>query len=139
MVFRKCHLISATYPHRTDDRDSTQRQGESVNYFARAGSCVSAWRFYWLPSWKVWYTKDYSVHNPDRERRVKDWFNKYGAALLLISPWIPFAGDLVPIVAGVESFKLSTFLVIMFIAKAIKGAAIVFFLSFFVQLLNFHP
>ena len=77
-------------------------------------------------------------HNPDRERRVKDWFNKYGAALLLISPWIPFAGDLVPIVAGVESFKLSTFLVIMFIAKAIKGAAIVFFLSFFVQLLNFH-
>jgi membrane protein YqaA with SNARE-associated domain len=77
-------------------------------------------------------------HNPDRERRVKEWFDKYGAALLLISPWIPFAGDLVPIVAGVESFKLSTFLVIMFIAKAIKGAAIVFFLSFFVQLLNFH-
>lgn len=77
-------------------------------------------------------------HNPDRERRVKDWFNKYGAALLLISPWIPFAGDLVPIVAGVESFKLSTFLVIMFVAKTIKGVAIVFFLSFFVQLLNFH-
>jgi len=58
--------------------------------------------------------------------------------LLLISPWIPFAGDLVPIVAGVESFKVSTFLVIMFVAKAIKGVAIVYFLSFFVQLLNFH-
>jgi membrane protein YqaA with SNARE-associated domain len=72
------------------------------------------------------------------ESIVKEWFNKYGAALLLISPWIPFAGDLVPIVAGVESFKLSTFLVIMFVAKAIKGVAIVYFLSFFVQLLNFH-
>ena len=77
-------------------------------------------------------------HNPDRERRVKEWFDKYGSALLLISPWIPFAGDLVPIVAGVESFKVSTFLVIMFVAKAIKGVAIVYFLSFFVQLLNFH-
>ncbi|HEX7513967.1 MAG TPA: hypothetical protein VF393_00020 [archaeon] len=59
-------------------------------------------------------------------------------ALLLISPWIPFAGDIVPIVAGVESFKLSTFLVILFVAKAIKGTAIVLFLSFFVQLLNFY-
>lgn len=77
-------------------------------------------------------------HNPDRERRVKEWFDKYGSALLLISPWIPFAGDLVPIVAGVENFKLSTFFVIMFVAKAIKGVAIVYFLSFFVQLLNFH-
>lgn len=77
-------------------------------------------------------------HNPERERRVKHWFEKHGAALLLISPWIPFAGDIVPIVAGVESFKLSTFLVIMFVAKAIKGTAILLFLSFFVQLLNFH-
>lgn len=77
-------------------------------------------------------------HNPNRERRVKDWFDKYGAILLLVSPWIPYASDLLPIVAGLENFKPSTFLAIMFVAKGIKGVAIVFFLSYFVQLLNFH-
>ena len=77
-------------------------------------------------------------HNPDREKRIKEWFGKYGAALLMVSPWIPFAGDLVPIVAGIEDFNPTTFLVIMFVAKAIKGTAIVYFLSFFVQLLSLH-
>jgi membrane protein YqaA with SNARE-associated domain len=77
-------------------------------------------------------------HNPEREKRVQTWFGKYGAALLFISPWIPFAGDLVPIVAGIESFNPTAFLVIMFLAKAIKGAAVVFFLSFFVQLVGLH-
>lgn len=77
-------------------------------------------------------------HNPEREERIQEWFGKYGAGLLMFSPWIPFAGDLVPIVAGVEDFNWSTFLVIMFVAKAIKGAAIVYFLSFFVQLVGVH-
>ncbi|MGZ4904857.1 MAG: YqaA family protein [Halobacteriota archaeon] len=77
-------------------------------------------------------------HNSARERRIKDWFNKYGAPLLLVSPWMPFVGDLVPIAAGVENFKPSAFLAIMFVAKTIKGAAIVYFLSFFIQLLNLH-
>jgi membrane protein YqaA with SNARE-associated domain len=77
-------------------------------------------------------------HNPEREERVRAWFGKYGAALLIISPWIPFAGDVVPIVAGIEEFNPTTFLIIMFVAKAIKGTAIVYFLSFFVQLVGLH-
>jgi membrane protein YqaA with SNARE-associated domain len=77
-------------------------------------------------------------HNPEREKRAQPWFGKYGAALLIISPWIPFAGDVVPIVAGIEDFNPATFLIIMFVAKAIKGAAIVYFLSFFVQLVGLH-
>jgi membrane protein YqaA with SNARE-associated domain len=77
-------------------------------------------------------------HNPEREERVHAWFGKYGAALLIISPWIPFAGDLVPIVAGIEEFNPITFLIIIFVAKAIKGAAIVYFLSFFIQLVGLH-
>ncbi len=78
-------------------------------------------------------------HNAERERSVKDWFNKYGTALLLASPWIPFVGDLAPIAACVENFKPSTFLVTMFVAKAIKCAAVEYSLSFFLQLLNLHP
>jgi len=77
-------------------------------------------------------------HNSEREERIRGWFGKYGAALLMLSPWIPFAGDLVPIVAGVEDFNRSTFLLIIFVAKAFKGAVIVYFLSFFVQLVGLH-
>jgi membrane protein YqaA with SNARE-associated domain len=77
-------------------------------------------------------------HNPEREKRVRAWFGKYGAALLLVSPWIPFAGDLVPIVAGIEEYNPTTFLIIMFVAKTIKGTAVVYFLSFFVQLVGLH-
>jgi membrane protein YqaA with SNARE-associated domain len=33
---------------------------------------------------------------------------------------------LVPIVAGIEEYNLITFLIIMFVAKAIKGTAIVY-------------
>jgi len=29
-------------------------------------------------------------HNPEREKRVRAWFDKPGALLLIISPWIPF-------------------------------------------------
>jgi membrane protein YqaA with SNARE-associated domain len=76
--------------------------------------------------------------NPAREKRVKGWFDKYGAVLLLVSPWIPYGSDIIPIVAGVENFKLSIFLAITFVAKAIKGVAIVYLLSYFVQLFNIH-
>lgn len=75
-------------------------------------------------------------HNPEREKMVRAWFGKYGAALLIISPWIPFAGDVVPIVAGIEEVNPTTFLIIMFVANAIKGTAIVYFLSSFVQLVG---
>ena len=77
-------------------------------------------------------------HNPEREEKVRAWFGKYGAALLIISPWIPFAGDLVPIVAGVEEFNPTSFLIIIFVGKAIKGIAIVYFLSFFVHQVGLH-
>ncbi len=70
-------------------------------------------------------------HNPEREKRTREWFTRYGAALLLISPWIPFLGDLVPIAAGVEEYRVSRFLSVISVAKFVKGAAIIYVLSFF--------
>ncbi len=76
----------------------------------------------------------------DRERmqRAEQWFGKYGAILLLVSPWIPLAGDLVSIVAGIEQYALSRFVVVMLAAKVIKGAALVYFISFFLQYAGLH-
>ena len=77
-------------------------------------------------------------HNLERERRAREWFRKYGVFVLLASPWIPFFGDLIPIVAGVEGYKFKSFVVVMFVSKLVKGVAVVYFLSFFLQRVPVH-
>ena len=77
-------------------------------------------------------------HNLERERRVREWFQKYGLALLIISPWIPFGGDLVPIAAGFEKYNPPLFLAAITIGKAIKGIAVVYFISYFLPLTGLH-
>jgi len=77
-------------------------------------------------------------HNLERERRAREWFKKYGAFVLLASPWVPFFGDLIPIVAGVEGYKFKSFVVVMFISKLVKGVAVVYFISFFLQRVPVH-
>lgn len=77
-------------------------------------------------------------HDSDRDLRAQQWFRKYGAALLLASPWIPLAGDLVPLVAGVENYNSSRFVVVILAAKIIKGTALVYFISLFLQFSGLH-
>ncbi len=76
----------------------------------------------------------------DREqmRQAQQWFGKYGGVLLLASPWIPFAGDLVSIVAGIEQYAVERFVIFMLAAKVIKGVALVYFISFFLQYAGLH-
>ncbi|MGZ4904972.1 MAG: YqaA family protein [Halobacteriota archaeon] len=80
------------------------------------------------------------IPSRDRERmqQAQQWFGRYGAVLLLASPWIPFAGDLVSIVAGIEQYALSRFVVVMLAAKVIKGVALVYFIAFFLQYSGLH-
>jgi membrane protein YqaA with SNARE-associated domain len=77
-------------------------------------------------------------HDSEREKQAQQWFQKYGGALLLASPWIPFAGDLVPLVAGIENYDSSRFVVVILAAKIIKGTALVYFISFFLQYSGLH-
>ncbi|MGZ4937853.1 MAG: YqaA family protein [Halobacteriota archaeon] len=80
------------------------------------------------------------IPDADRERmqQAQQWFGKYGGVMLLASPWIPFAGDLVSIVAGIERYAVDRFLVFMLAAKVIKGVALVYFISFFLQYAGLH-
>ncbi len=80
------------------------------------------------------------ISERDRERmqQAQQWFEKYGAGLILVSPWIPFAGDLVSIVVGIEQYPLSRFVIVMLAAKVIKAVALVYFISFFLQYASLH-
>jgi membrane protein YqaA with SNARE-associated domain len=77
-------------------------------------------------------------HDGERDLRAQRWFQKYGAALLLASPWIPFAGDFVSLVAGVENYDVARFVVVILAAKIIKGTALVYFISVFLQFSGLH-
>jgi membrane protein YqaA with SNARE-associated domain len=65
-------------------------------------------------------------HNKEREKKTQMYFQKYGILFLLISPWIPFIGDLAPMVAGIENYKLKKFLIVISIAKIIKNIGVVY-------------
>jgi len=67
-------------------------------------------------------------HKEEREKEVHMHFRKYGAALLLVSPWIPLIGDLAPMVAGIENYGYKKFLIVISAAKIVKSIGVVYLL-----------
>jgi membrane protein YqaA with SNARE-associated domain len=65
-------------------------------------------------------------HDREKEQQMQIYFYKYGAIVLIISPWIPFMGDLAPMVAGVEKYEFKRFLILISIAKIIKSIGIIY-------------
>lgn len=65
-------------------------------------------------------------HNREKEKHMQMQFRKYGALLLVVSPWIPLVGDLAPMVAGIENYEFKRFLVMISAAKIVKGMGIVY-------------
>lgn len=58
--------------------------------------------------------------NVKKEKELERWFNKYGAIILILVPWIPFIGDPLTIVAGALKMKFIKFLLWISIGKFIK-------------------
>ncbi|VVB91685.1 SNARE associated Golgi protein [uncultured archaeon] len=91
-----------------------------------AGSIIGASLGYLLGKYEL--QKLIPFHNKEREKEVHMHFRKYGAMLLLISPWIPFVGDLAPMVAGIENYESRKFLIVISVAKVIKSIGVVYLL-----------
>jgi len=65
--------------------------------------------------------------DPRGEKKAEGWFGKWGSIVLVASPWIPFIGDLMPVVAGTLSMGWKKFLVLIVAARIIKTVAVVWF------------
>ncbi|NYZ78343.1 DedA family protein [Candidatus Micrarchaeota archaeon] len=61
----------------------------------------------------------------DGEFKAEEWFKKWGPHALVISPWIPFIGDLFPIVAGALKMRFKVFLALAIVGRVIKTAVVV--------------
>ncbi len=64
---------------------------------------------------------------PKEEKKAQELFDKYGPAILLAAPWIPFIGDPLMIIAGALKMDFRKFALLALVARTIKTAALVFF------------
>ena len=73
----------------------------------------------------------------DKEKKSHILLEKYGTLIIFLSPWIPIAGDIIPIIAGVKKYNFKKFAVAMVVGKTVKAVAIVYFLAIILSLV-FH-
>ncbi len=72
------------------------------------------------------------IHNwlakrdPKAEKKAENLINKYGFSVLLLAPWIPFAGDPLLIVAGALEMNFFRFFVWALVARMVKVAAFLY-------------
>ena len=60
--------------------------------------------------------------------KSRDLFDRYGGWILLLS-WVPIIGDPLTFIAGVLRYNLKYFIFIVFIAKGLRYAAVIFLAS----------
>lgn len=61
--------------------------------------------------------------DPAKLARAQGWFERYGWPSLLFA-WLPFAGDPLTLVAGTLNYPLLRFVLLVFIGKATRYAAL---------------
>lgn len=64
----------------------------------------------------------------ERILKTKKYFDKYGAVCILFS-WLPIIGDPITFIAGVLRYKLSTFIILVVIAKFSRYLFLAFLVS----------
>lgn len=90
-----------------------------------SGSILGAFLGYFIGKYGL--TKlIHSSKNKEKQEQTHRYFLKYSAFLLLISPWIPIVCNLAPMVAGIQSYDLKRFLIIISIGNIFKCFAIVY-------------
>lgn len=97
---------------------------ELILLILTAGSIIGASLGYLVGKYGL--RKIIPFHDREKELYMQTYFHKYGAMLLLVSPWIPFMGDFAPMVAGVEKYELKRFLIVISMAKIIKSIGIIY-------------
>ena len=62
---------------------------------------------------------------------------KYGWIAIFGSAWIPFVGDLIPIIAGTKKYDITKFGIALALGKASKALAVVFFSAYLAGVFGF--
>ena len=94
-----------------------------------------------LGAWVNWLLGRYLLHFQDRKwfpfkpkslDKAQQGFNKYGLWSLLFA-WLPVVGDPITFVAGMMKVRVLPFLILVFMGKGLRYAAVIVIASYYTQ------
>ena len=96
--------------------------------FATLGNTLGSMVNYWLGLKGETYLEEKGHLPKDKMKRARGFFDKYGGWTLLLS-WVPIIGDPLTFIAGVLRYNFKWFTLIVFVAKGLRYAAVIFLAS----------
>lgn len=95
---------------------------------ATVGNTLGSMLNYWLGLKGEAYLENKGHLSKEKMEKSRIFFDSYGGWTLLLS-WVPIFGDPMTFIAGVLRYKISYFIPIVFIAKGLRYAAVIFLAS----------
>jgi membrane protein YqaA with SNARE-associated domain len=92
---------------------------------ATVGNTLGAMLNYWLGLKGEVYLERKGHLSTEKMKKARIMFSKYGGWTLLLS-WVPIIGDPLTFIAGVLRYDFKMFNIIVFFAKGIRYAVIIF-------------
>ncbi len=92
------------------------------------GNTLGSMVNYWLGLKGEVYLERKGHVSPKKIKKARDFFDKYGGWTLLLS-WVPIVGDPLTFIAGVLRYNFKWFALIVFVAKGLRYAAVIFLAS----------
>jgi len=93
--------------------------------FATLGNTLGSMLNYWLGLKGEAYLERKKYLSYKKMEKARRFFDKYGGWTLLLS-WVPVIGDPLTFIAGVLRYNFKVFTLIVFLAKGIRYAVIIF-------------
>jgi membrane protein YqaA with SNARE-associated domain len=78
-------------------------------------------------------TNEVHTHKTENERkhgRYRQLLERYGWAIIFVSPWVPVLGDIIPLIAGAKRYDFKKFMVAIAAGKIVRAVAMIFLGSY---------
>lgn len=78
-------------------------------------------------------TNDDRRHNKkdeNKQSRYRQLLERYGWAVIFVSPWIPILGDIIPVIAGAKRYEMKKFMIAIAAGKIARAVAMIFLGSY---------
>src|ERR671922_2275016 len=66
----------------------------------------------------------------NKRSRYRQLLERYGWAIIFVSPWIPILGDIIPLIAGAKRYEIKKFMIAIAAGKIARAVAVVFLGSY---------
>jgi membrane protein YqaA with SNARE-associated domain len=66
----------------------------------------------------------------NKQSRYRQLLERYGWAVIFVSPWIPILGDIIPVIAGAKRYEMKKFMIAIAAGKISRAVAMIFLGSY---------